>query len=291
MEYRRVLILPSNFIPDIVSPEFPSQPPWWFVFAGHRLLVRMGHEKARPLEAGEWPLSDCNELRRHYLGTLDGRPCYAIEVDANLTLESSDLTFAELRGLAGLLDDSLLGVVGKALQIVDWDRTHQFCGRCGAPMEHHPQERSKVCPCCDLTNYPRLAPAIMVRIVRDGRILLARAPRFPKNMYSVLAGFVDAGETLEQALHREVAEEVGLTVKNLHYFASQSWPFPHSLMIAFSADYAAGEIRVDGEEIVAADWFTPDNLPQLPGEISIARRLIDDFLASYPQSPLPLGEG
>ena len=121
----------------------------------------------------------------------------------------------------------------------------------------------------------------MVRIVRDDQILLARSPRFPPGLYSVLAGFVDPGETLEQTIHREVMEEVGLRVKNLRYLCSQPWPFPHSLMLAFSADYAGGEINVADDEIEAADWYSPDNLPKLPPPISIARRLIDDYLASF----------
>jgi NAD+ diphosphatase len=127
--------------------------------------------------------------------------------------------------------------------------------------------------------YPRLSPVVMVRITREREILLARAPRFAPGVYSVLAGFVEAGETLEQALRREVAEEVGIQVQNLRYFASQSWPFPHSLMVAFTADYATGEVQADGREIIDADWFTPDDLPGLPSPMSMAWRLIQDFLA------------
>lgn len=129
-----------------------------------------------------------------------------------------------------------------------------------------------------MTAYPRLSPVVMVRVAREGRILLARAPRFAPGVYSLLAGFVEAGETLEQAIHREVAEEVGIRVRNLRYFASQSWPFPHSLMMAFTADHAGGEIRVDGREILDARWFAPDDLPGLPNPMSMAWRLIQDFV-------------
>jgi NAD+ diphosphatase len=127
-------------------------------------------------------------------------------------------------------------------------------------------------------SYPRLSPVVMVRVLHEGRILLARAPRFAPGVYSVLAGFVEAGETLEQAIHREVAEEVGIQVRNLRYFASQSWPFPHSLMIAFTADYAGGELQVDGREILDARWFTPNGMPGLPSPMSMAWRLIQDYL-------------
>ena len=126
--------------------------------------------------------------------------------------------------------------------------------------------------------YPRLSPVVMVRVACEGRILLARAPRFAPGVYSLLAGFVEAGETLEQAIHREVAEEVGIRVRNLRYFASQSWPFPHSLMMGFTADHAGGEIRVDGREILDARWFAPDDLPGLPNPMSMAWRLIQDFV-------------
>src|SRR5262249_8803284 len=136
-------------------------------------------------------------------------------------------------------------------------------------------EHSRACPNCGLAAYPRLAPAVMGLVRREGEMLLARAPRFPKDMYSALAGFVEPGETLEQCLEREVREEVGIAVRNVRYVASQPWPFPHSLMIAFFADYDSGEIRVDGTEIVDARWFSADNLPRLPTSISIARKLID----------------
>jgi NAD+ diphosphatase len=121
----------------------------------------------------------------------------------------------------------------------------------------------------------------MVRVTYNDKILLARAPRFATGVYSVLAGFVEAGETLEQTIHREVAEEVGIQVCNLRYFASQSWPFPHSLMIAFTADYAGGQLQVDGREILEARWFVPNQMPGLPSPMSMAWRLIQDYLAHH----------
>jgi NAD+ diphosphatase len=174
-----------------------------------------------------------------------------------------------------VLDEAQFALAGRALQVVEWDRTHQYCGACGSRTVPSATERSRGCPDCGLTAYPRLAPAVMGLVKRGRELLLARSPRFPKDMYSALAGFVEPGETLEQCLEREIGEEVGIRVQNLRYFASQPWPFPHSLMIAFFADYGGGEVRVDGTEIVDARWFNTDNLPRLPARISIARKLID----------------
>jgi NAD+ diphosphatase len=129
-----------------------------------------------------------------------------------------------------------------------------------------------------LTNYPRLAPAVIVAVERDDQLLLANNARFPRGFYSVLAGFVEAGESLEQTVAREIKEEVGITVSDIRYFGSQPWPFPHSLMIAFQAKYADGEFVLEEAEIADAGWFSADNLPQLPPPLSIARRLIDDFV-------------
>jgi NAD+ diphosphatase len=213
-------------------------------------------------------------LRRLYLGTLGKRACYAFEYGAD-TQTPQDMLWQGLRALYGKLDDSLFALAGRALQFVDWDRTHQFCGRCGTPTRAREHERARECPACALIAYPRIAPAIMCLVRRGQEILLARSPHFLPGMYSALAGFVEPGESLEQCLSREVLEETGLSVANPRYFASQPWPFPHSLMIAFVADYAGGEITPAPDEIEDAQWFALDALPKLPNRISIARRLID----------------
>ncbi|HVL37588.1 MAG TPA: NAD(+) diphosphatase, partial [Burkholderiales bacterium] len=184
-----------------------------------------------------------------------------------------------LRTLFSVLDDAQFALAGRALQLIDWDRNHQFCGRCGARTHAHAIERVRVCQACGLSAYPRVAPAVMALVRRGRQLLLARSPHFPPGMYSALAGFVEPGESLEQCIAREVAEEVGIAVANTRYFASQSWPFPHSLMIAFVCDWAGGEIRPQDGEIEAADWFEVLQLPKLPSKISIARRLIDAVAA------------
>jgi len=217
-------------------------------------------------------------LRRIYLGTLGERACYAFEYGVD-TGVPQDMLWQGLRALYGKLDDNLFALAGRALQFVDWDRTHQFCGRCGTPTRVREHERARICPACALIAYPRIAPAVMCLVRRGQEILLARSPHFLPGMYSALAGFVEPGESLEQCLAREVLEETGIKIANPRYFASQPWPFPHSLMIAFVADYAGGEIRPAPDEIEDAQWFALDALPKLPARISIARRLIDAVTA------------
>jgi NAD+ diphosphatase len=215
--------------------------------------------------------------RTQYLGVLGEQHCFSAELAAGAAAPRG-WVWQGLRGLFGALDEAQFALAGRALQIVDWDRTHQFCGACGAATAARTSERSRECPACGLVAYPRLAPAVMAMVRRGRELLLARSPRFARGVYSALAGFVEPGETLEQCLEREVHEEVGIRVCKVRYFASQPWPFPHSLMIAFFADYESGEIRIDGAEIEDARWFDVENfenLPRLPARISIARRLID----------------
>jgi NAD+ diphosphatase len=208
----------------------------------------------------------------HFLGALDGLPCAAVEMG---TAETDD-GYVGLRQLWGQVDERVWAIAGRAVQIVAWDQAHQFCGRCAQPTAVMKDERARRCPQCGLAAFPRLAPAVIVLIEReDGRALLARNARFPEGMYSCVAGFVEPGETLEETVHREVREEVGVEVRELCYFGSQPWPFPHSLMIGFFAQFASGEVSPDGDEIAEAGWFSPAELPSLPGEISIARALIE----------------
>jgi NAD+ diphosphatase len=195
------------------------------------------------------------------------------------------MTFEGLRQVYGLLDEDLFWIAARAVQIVDWDRTHQFCGRCGLPLKIKTTDRAKECFQCGLLHFPRLAPAIIVLVERGDKLLLARSRHFMPGMYSVLAGFVEPGEPLEEAVVREVREEVGIEIKDIKYFGSQPWPFPHSLMIGFTATYASGEISPDDSEIEDAGWFTVDNLPRIPGKISIARKLIDWFMEKQGESP------
>ena len=268
-----------HFVPGITPPdELRGRPGYWFAFCGSRLLVLKDGERqvVAPL-VGSLQELGLEPLRTHYLGALQGTPCYSAELPPD-SKAPPGMIFGGLRRLYGLLADDFFWLAARAVQIVDWDRTHQFCGVCGERTESSEYERAKRCPHCDHTSYPRLAPAIIVAITRGDKLLLARNQRHPQGLYSVLAGFVEPGETLEACLMREVKEEVGIDVKNIHYFGSQPWPFPHSLMIAFTCEYADGELVLEDEEIADAQWFTATNLPNIPPPISIARRLIDWFV-------------
>jgi len=256
----------------------------WFVFHGDRLLVEVGPPAAQPgddprvRERPSWARLPARAawaapLRTLYLGELGAAACWAAEVGS--TEAPAGHGWVGLRALFSVLEDAHFALAGRALQLLQWDRDHQYCGRCGTPTEPQAEERVRRCPACGLSAYPRVAPAVMALVKRGSQLLLGRSPHFPPGMYSALAGFVEPGETLEQCVAREVAEEVGVTVTNLSYFASQPWPFPHSLMIAFVCDWAGGEIRPQEAEIEAADWFEVLQLPKLPSKISIARRLID----------------
>ena len=194
---------------------------------------------------------------------------------------AAGLTEIGYRELYGRVPDAELGLVARAIQIVAWDDTSRFCSRCGTPTVASATDCSKSCPACGLGQYPRLAPAMIVGVVRDGKLLLAQSPRFRGRFYSILAGFLEPGETAEACVEREVYEEVGIRVRNIRYFGSQPWPFPHSLMLGFTAEHEAGEITPDLTEIVEAGWFGPDELPQVPTEVSISGRIIRWFRETY----------
>ena len=216
----------------------------------------------------------------HYLGEQDGAPCCCVGVDEGVEVPES-FEFRDLRSLYSFLGIELWRLAGYARQVVDWGINFRYCGRCGRETSFMNVERAKVCDHCGLVSYPRISPAMIVAVISDGKILLARGRRFRGPYYSVLAGFVEPAESLEECVAREVREEVGIDIENIRYFHSQSWPFPDSLMIAFFADYRSGELTIDPAEIIDAGWFTPDNLPKIPPEGSIARKMIDEFTSIY----------
>ena len=235
------------------------------------LVVRV---RGATVALDECPLPE----QAHFLGTLDGRPCVAVE-----EAEAPGPGFVGLRQLWQQVDGQLWAIAGRAVQVLAWDDAHRFCGRCGAATQPMTDQRARHRPQCGLDAYPRLAPAVIVLVERDdGRVLLARNASFTEPFYSCLAGFVEPGETLEEAVRREVREEVGIELRDIGYFGSQPWPFPHSLMIGFTARLASGEVRPDGQEITEAAWFPPSDLPRLPGEISIARALIEAWRGRSP---------
>ncbi|MCA3131421.1 MAG: NAD(+) diphosphatase [Betaproteobacteria bacterium] len=265
------------FVALLEAPALHRGASWWFVFRGSNLLVKRDAAGAQlpfvthPEDLGLEP------LRTHYLGTSGPDHVYVAEV-AEDSQPPAAMQWSGLRALFGLLDDTTFSLAGRAVQIVDWDRSHQFCGRCGSGTERKAGERSRVCAACGQAHYPRLAPVAMALVRRGRELLLARSPHFPPGMMSALAGFVEPGESLEECLVREVREEVGVEVRNLRYFSSQPWPFPHSLMVAFHCEWASGHIVCQEGEIEDAGWFSPEALPVLPNRVSIARRLIEDAL-------------
>ncbi|TCL64279.1 NAD+ diphosphatase [Hydrogenispora ethanolica] len=252
----------------------------WFLFWNHQIVMDIANAGpgipffAEPPAASLGLKADTCQ----FLGTYDKTPCFTAELADEATLPET-MAFQPWRQCYGGLDDELFWVIGRAAHLLHWNRTNRFCGCCGYPLQWMAKERGKTCPQCGNPVFPRISPAIIVAVFKGERILLARAARFTHNLYSILAGFVEPGETLEECVRREVYEEVGITIRDLRYFGSQPWPFPDSLMIAFTARHAAGEIRVDNQEITTADWFTAAELPRIPEPVSIARRMIDWFIA------------
>jgi NAD+ diphosphatase len=258
-----------DFEPAIVPTTEATTLSWSFAFAEGQLLLPEGAESIEP-----GPLIDCDV--RHYLGRLGGLDAWALRVPE----APPGFRRVSLRAAMMAMPAPQMGVAARAAQVLEWDRAHRFCGACGTPTEAQSHERARRCPACGQTAYPRVTPAMMVLVWRPGEVLLARAPHFMKGMYSALAGFVEAGETLEQCVERETAEEVGVRITDLRYYGSQSWPFPHSLMLAFTARWAGGEIVPQPGEIEHAAWYALDALPGIPPRFSISGHLIRDTVAT-----------
>ncbi len=215
----------------------------------------------------------------HPLGTYDGSEIDVVEVTGPKEIPLPYVWVA-LRPALEALYPQVFNLLVRAHQVINWDKNHRYCGRCGVETKVNGSGFERQCSSCHLLFYPRISPSIIVAIRKDNQILLARKADFLPNVYGLIAGFVEAGETLVETVHREVYEEVGLQVNNIQYFDSQPWPFPDSLMIAFTADYVDGDIELRDGELESAGWYTADNLPGLPSSsISISRKLIDDFVA------------
>lgn len=261
----------------ILPPQ--NQPTQVYCFCFHKQELLLTATEPPQLPMLDFPSGlDKLSLPRQ-LGYLDGFPCY-VAVWGDQPLPEQWKPYP-LRQLFQRIDDALFQLAGRALHLMHWDQTHRFCGQCGSPTRNCEDLIAKTCPQCGQMIFPRISPAIIVAIVNRDQILLAHANRFPADFHSIIAGFVEPGETLEDCLRREVREEVGIEVCNIRYFGSQPWPYPDSLMIGFTAEYAGGDLAIDGAEITAAGWFRPDNLPRIPDQSSIARRMIDWFVASH----------
>lgn len=247
----------------------------WFIFQNERLLISKDEQSPFIHETtGLPPL-----LRQYALGSFNQYTVFCGEINPEVILPPH-LEALPLRKALERLGQDWFTIVAKATSIIHWDKNHRFCGRCSNPTIHKANTFERHCATCGLLFYPRISPSIIVLIHHDDKILMARSPHFPEGAYGLIAGFVEAGESIEDAVHREVKEEVNVTIKNLRYYGSQAWPFPDSLMIGFEAEYASGELIIDPIEIEAAGWYRYDNLPGRPStRLSIASRLLDDYIA------------
>jgi NAD+ diphosphatase len=275
------MFLPTSFTPLWSAPA-PRRPGGlWFVLDNGRLLtsVAAGQTDVLTVPQGDRPPIAVDGTL--CIGLLGRVTCWAARSRAETAPPPFKLE--PLRRLFDRLPDEFVAVAGRASQVLEFDRTHRHCGACAAPTEASDGGRARRCQVCGEVYYPRLAPAMMVLVTRQGpggrELLLASGARTRGRVYSALAGFVEPSESLEDCIRREVYEEVGLRIGGLRYFGSECWPFPHSLMVAFTAEYSDGEIRCQEGEIVDAQWFPVGRLPALPHRLSVARRLIDHAVA------------
>jgi NAD+ diphosphatase len=269
-----------RFKPGLKPPEDAGTEAIWIAFSNDRIICsRSQLDDGRPYFSGLGQLP-AEPILTQYLGVFQNTPCYAAAFEP-VSNSPNGLETKDLRSLLGVIDEETLALAGRGRHLIDWSLKHRFCGRCGGQMQDKTDERAKFCPNCGAVNYPRISPCVIVAVVRDGYLLLARSKRTRKSFYSVLAGFVEASETLEQCVRREITEEVGIAVKNIRYFGSQPWPFPDQLMVGFTAEYAGGTIQADPGEIIEAGWYDARHLPLVPGKYSIAGRLIDWFVQTH----------
>lgn len=272
------------FTPVTAPPDESDHDHWFLLQDGKLIIVDDMTDGPRALRASEAAVLRASVEAPLVLGAIDGFDghWWTGHLDASIDLASIGVAGVlprDLRSLMPELDATTWNIAGRAAQIADWYRDHQKCGRCGTDMEMAAKDRSMRCPVDGLVSYPRLSPAVIVLVEnKAGEALLAQNVAWTTGMYSTLAGFVEPGESLEDCVHREIGEEVGITVTDLEYFQSQPWPFPNSLMVGFFAQHAEGELVPAPDEIADAQWYPRDNLPQLPMHGSIARALVDEWL-------------
>ena len=268
------------FTPFFSPPSAAQDLDWLFLVSNAKVVVLENDGAISLPRVGDLRAAGFKVAESEFIGTLGKISCRAAPAPQPEHLPENPRLFPIRRLFPGLAE-GFFQAAGCANQIVIWRGNTRFCGRCANPTRPAKRERAAVCTVCGHLVYPRISPAVIMAVVKDGRILLANSPRFSRGMHSVLAGFAEPGETLEACLLREVREETGIRVQNPRYFGSQPWPYPDSLMVAFTAEYQSGEIRIQDGEIAHAKWYGPRELPKIPDQGSIARRLIDWFVCTY----------
>ncbi|EYE87859.1 hypothetical protein Q428_11130 [Fervidicella metallireducens AeB] len=266
-----------SFIPEcILDCKRVEENDTWLIFSNNKIMYRLKNNEIIFPKSTE--IKNLELINILGIGHNSKERYYVAELKDESFV--NEFTFNDLKSLVGVLEEELFFICSRAAQMLNWNKNNVYCGRCGSLMDFKSDDTAKFCPKCGQTMYPRISPAVIVAIVKEDKILLAHNVNFQQNRYSTIAGFVEVGETFEECVKREVYEEVGVKVKNIKYFASQPWPFPDSLMVAFTAEYDSGDIKVDGKEISHADWFNKANLPNIPVRGSVARKLIDWFISS-----------
>jgi NAD+ diphosphatase len=265
----------NNFsMSNIQQLQVPDANSICVLFSGNDIIMYRSGKSVRLPKVQELML-DINTPIMH-IGTIGGDNCCTLAIELEAVPQGCKRI--NFRQALKLMSDTEVAAANRARQLLQWDKEHRFCGHCGKPTRLSKHDTSKVCKDCGARFYPRIMPAIIVLIRKDDKLLLAHNRKFKEGMYSLIAGFVEAGENLEEAVAREVLEETNIKIKNIKYFSSQSWPFPQSLMLGFTAEYDSGDLKPDGNELIDAQWFSKEKLPLLPSHGSISRKIIDCFL-------------
>ncbi len=259
-------------------------PAYWFPFSGTRLLVHEDAQGTGLIQATDEELASLLPQNTLYIGKIDDTGCKTCEIDEQVPLPANWRAY-DLRALFGLLDETAYSVVGYASQLLYWQRTSRYCPACGALNGSLGESWSRTCPQCGHTGYPPVVPAVLALVHNGEHILLSHKPGWGKR-YSIFAGFVEPGESLEGCVSREVGEEAGITVTDIRYFGSQPWPFPSQLMVGFQARYVSGEPRPDMQELDDVRWFHVDELPNLPPPLSLSYQLVKAWVRTLrPEEP------
>ena len=257
----------ENYQIDFSDEITPETDDYLFIFNENRELY-LTSDRQLPKTLDDFDVEFCL-----FIGKYKGKNSFVVNV-------YDETSFYDLREVYEFNPD-LYHIAGKAVLVRDWYISHEFCGRCGTPTQIDEKDMMLKCPSCGQVHYPRIAPAIIVAISKENELLMAQHSYHDTIRYALIAGFVEPGESIEEAAHREVLEEVGIKIKNLKYMKSQSWPFPNSLMLGFTAEYESGDIKVDGDEIVKAKWFKKDEIIRYDSDISISDWLIQNFIDTH----------